>query len=79
VGEIKWSGDAYKRAYLGRKPKQEGQWNAITGYAAKHSYSHSALFLSLYKIKAPDRVKIIEKGAAASVLIIPMSVLPQAK
>jgi hypothetical protein len=79
VGEVKWSGDAYERAFLGTTPKQAGQWAAITQYAKNHSCSHSALFISLYKIEATPRVELIKKGAAAGVLVIPVPVLPHAK
>lgn len=65
--------------YDAAKPRQAGQWTAIIGYAQNHSYSRSALFISLYKMRAPRRVKMIKKRAAAGVLIIPMSILSEAR
>jgi RHS repeat-associated protein len=48
IGEIKLQGHSLYRSYV--KPRtQPGQWNAIMGYAAKHTISRTALFVTLTK------------------------------
>jgi hypothetical protein len=77
IGEIKLSGSAYERAYVGRRAHQQRQWAAIKGYADHHTYSHTAVLISLYHVRSATQ-KILKKDAAASgTLVMFVSIMPQ--
>lgn len=70
IGDIKLSGTALQVAYLGRKPAQEGQWLAITGYCKNHSYSRTALFITLRDVNKTLRALLKKKAELQGTLVI---------
>jgi len=77
VGEIKTSGQAFEQAYLGTSPRQAGQWNAITGYAYRKTWSKTALLISFRHIPEGIKRKLLAKGVDDHTVVIPISILPQ--
>lgn len=45
VGDFKWSLKSLHDYYAAKTPREPNQWTAITGYAKKHTYSRTALFI----------------------------------
>jgi hypothetical protein len=74
---MKLSGSAFQWAYLGVKPKQAGQWAAITGYANSHTYSHTAVFISLYSARDNVKGQLKRKAASQGTILMFISVIPE--
>jgi RHS repeat-associated protein len=79
IGEIKLSGRAYERAYVGRNAHQPRQWEAIKGYANHHTYSHTALLISLYHVDSTTQRRLKLNAAKSGVFAMFVSVMPDRK
>ena len=65
IGEIKYSGNAFEAAYLD-PGRQKGQWEAVRNYAAKHTYTRTAVLFSFRGYRKENTKMKLERQALQS-------------
>ena len=73
IGEIKYSGNAYEKAYVGGR--QAGQWSAIRNYASKHCLTRSAVLFSFRGFRENTKIRLEESAIKSGSLVFFISVL----